>query len=528
VVRQHIIPGTQNDIYDLWINPPPASFGTNEVDVPTPNASVGADPNDGAEDQSGTGPGRFVIGSGLNAEFDEFRVTSSWAEATPWVGQCVAAAVAQHPSDVTQSAEISATFKVTAEGSSPTIQWQRSTNSGQSWEDIPGATAASYTTPPLLMSDNGNQYRAVVTTACDGSKATSSAATVTLTAPAETAVGVVMNDTFLDPDLGFDDRANPPVTPSNSVWYTAVTDNLTAFGQGGNMVGTPISGSSSLWLGYFVEAGDLPVHLAVGRALKVTLPFTPSSYGFFTANSRLRIGLFDYFDGGVRITADGSAAGGSRGNGRGVRGYMLNLDFGPTFGVNTPLQILARTFLDDDNLMGSIGSYNSFGSGPEGAALTGTPAFEAGTEYTLEFLVARTGINAIDVTTTITGGGNSWSHTITDTTYAYRRFDSFGLRVNSLETSADSFTFPEFRVEVIDAPVSLDPFPITSVQRVAPDSIKLTWDSQAGVSYQVLSTPSLPAVVWNTNATIVAEGISTSYTESTSGSARFYRISAQR
>src|SRR5690242_13021761 len=42
VVRQHMIPGAQNDVYDLWINPPAASFGANEASLPPPSASVGA------------------------------------------------------------------------------------------------------------------------------------------------------------------------------------------------------------------------------------------------------------------------------------------------------------------------------------------------------------------------------------------------------------------------------------------------------------------------------------------------------
>src|SRR4029077_8821791 len=136
VVRQHIIPGAQNDVYDLWINPAPQFFGTNEASIPPSDASVGALTTDGTEDASGTGPGRCVIASGANAQFDEFRIATTWAEATPWFGQCVAAgSAAGSPSSLTNSAEINSTFKVIPLGTSPTVQWQLSSNGGSTWSD---------------------------------------------------------------------------------------------------------------------------------------------------------------------------------------------------------------------------------------------------------------------------------------------------------------------------------------------------------------------------------------------------------
>jgi hypothetical protein len=526
VVRQHIIPSTNNDVYTLWINPPREFFGTNELNLPPADATVGTLATDGTEDASGTGPGRFVISSGVNAEMDEVRITTSWADATPPLGQCLPASVSSDPASVSQSAEISATLTVQAGGTSPTYQWQRSTNSGGNWFNIPGATTFTYTTPNLAFSESGSQYRAIIHVACDNSSATSAVATITLSAPIPTPLGIVMDDTFLDPDLGFDDRANPPLSSSNSLWYTATTDNLTAFGQGGNMLGTPLAGGSSLWLGYFTDTNQPPVHLAVGRALKVTLPFVPNSFGFHTNNSGLRVGLFDYYDGGARIIVDGPNVGGSRGNGGGVRGYMLNLDFGTNFTANSPLQLLGRSFLADDNLMGTIGDFQSFGSGPAGGGYTNAPAFQAGGEYTLEFTVVRTAVNSANITANISGGGTNWSHSVTDTNFAYHRFDSFAIRPNSLETSADSFTFHEFKVEVLAPPLTVPPFRLTAIQSLAPDAIKLTWDSVAGATYYVLSRDTItgPDV---TNATIVATGSSTSYTNTPiAGPQRFFRILA--
>jgi hypothetical protein len=524
VVRQHIIPAAQNDIYDLWINPPREFFGTNDANIPPSSASVGALTTDGTEDSSTTGPGRFVIGSGASANFDEFRVATTWAEAVPPLGQCNGAAVASDPVSVTQSAEISANFGVSAGGTSPTIQWQLSTDSGATWNNIANATASSYTTPNLPLSSSGNQYRAIVSVACNSSSATSAVAVVTLTAPVVSPVGLVMDD-FFDDQL----RDNTPVTVSNSVWRTANSANLDAIS--GDMVGTPLPGSSSLWLGYFTDDTEtnLPIHLDIGRALRITLPFTANSFNSFTNNAGLRIGAFDYADSGSRLTSDSPAAGGSTGNGINVRGYMLNLDFGTNFTANSPLQLLARNFLNDNNLMGTVADYVSLGSGPAGGGYSNAPSFHAGTQYTLVFTVARTAVNSVDITAAISGGGTNWTWSVTETNYAYHRFDAFGIRANSLETSADSFTFPEFRVELVQSAIVVPPFNITSIRSLAPDSIALTWTSVSGVNYQIQSRDSLSAGSWITNATILANSTSTFYTNSpipASVIQRYYRVVA--
>jgi hypothetical protein len=206
---------------------------------------------------------------------------------------------------------------------------------------------------------------------------------------------------------------------------------------------------------------------------------------------------------------------------------MLNVDFGPNFTDSTPMEIYVRTFLPDNNLMGSAGDYASLGSGP--SVNTNAPAFQGGSPYTLEFKVARTAVNSVDITTTITGGGTNWSLSVTDTNYALHRFDSFGIRPNSLETSADSFTFPDFIVEVLQGSVAVPPFNITDVQSLSPGSVKVTWTSVGGATYYLLSADSLSLPGWTTNATIVATGSSTSYTNSPipgNITQRYYRVLA--
>ncbi|MEI9962612.1 MAG: hypothetical protein WDM76_16300 [Limisphaerales bacterium] len=209
VVRQHAIVGAQNDVYDLWINPPASSFGVAEESLPPSGASVGALTSDGSEDTSTTGPGRLVLASGASANFDELRIASTWAEVTLPVGQCISAGIVSSPINQTNVAEIGTTFSVVASGTSPTYQWQISGPGSSIWTNISDATAATYTTPNLaLATDNGNKYRAIVTAPCDGTTATSGVATVTLTAPAVTPTGLVVHDVFSRRDSGTDNTHN--------------------------------------------------------------------------------------------------------------------------------------------------------------------------------------------------------------------------------------------------------------------------------------------------------------------------------
>ena len=68
-----------------------------------------------------------------------------------------------------------------SDGGSLSYQWQVSTNSGSTWSDISGATASQYTTPTLVIGDNGKQYRMAATNSKNGTTTTAYSAAATLT-----------------------------------------------------------------------------------------------------------------------------------------------------------------------------------------------------------------------------------------------------------------------------------------------------------------------------------------------------------
>ncbi len=90
--------------------------------------------------------------------------------------------ITAQPSSTTVSAGTIASFSASATGvPAPTIQWQFSTDGGNTWSNAPGQTSNSYSFT-ALQGQNGSRYRAVFTNAA-GSTATS-AATLTVIAGA--------------------------------------------------------------------------------------------------------------------------------------------------------------------------------------------------------------------------------------------------------------------------------------------------------------------------------------------------------
>lgn len=96
--------------------------------------------------------------------------------------------ITSHPQDSTVDEGQTGTFTVTASGTAPlAYQWRKNGS------DIAGATSATYTTPPTVMSDNGSTYLCVVSNSA-GSDTSNPATLTVLDATAPTVVSTVPED----------------------------------------------------------------------------------------------------------------------------------------------------------------------------------------------------------------------------------------------------------------------------------------------------------------------------------------------
>lgn len=98
-------------------------------------------------------------------------------------GVAVAPAITADPVSQTVMAGETASFTVLGQGTpTPAVQWQRrsagSPDPDSGWSDIEGATSLTYTTAPTALSNNGEQYRAILRNS--GGTATSLMATLTV------------------------------------------------------------------------------------------------------------------------------------------------------------------------------------------------------------------------------------------------------------------------------------------------------------------------------------------------------------
>ena len=96
---------------------------------------------------------------------------------------CNSVAVNAQPANVTTCVGSDAVFSVTADGTSPSYQWQVSTDGGATYTNIAGATGATLTIPAVTASMNNNKYRVLISNACPSS-VTSTGVTLTTNLPA--------------------------------------------------------------------------------------------------------------------------------------------------------------------------------------------------------------------------------------------------------------------------------------------------------------------------------------------------------
>lgn len=188
--------GISSDIYDgetsdadllvdkgmVYVSYVPGGTGS------TPDGKIRLKYFSGAEWEQ-VGPEMIYIGGSPSMAVDsgEFYVSfinndnsSAWVQRITPALSLSAPTVAVQPTDQTVTETLTAEFTAAASGvPMPMVQWQMSLDNGNTWNNIAGATANTFSITAAL-ADNKNQYRAVFTNS-EGS-ATSAAALLTVNA----------------------------------------------------------------------------------------------------------------------------------------------------------------------------------------------------------------------------------------------------------------------------------------------------------------------------------------------------------
>lgn len=145
-------------------------------------------------------------------------------EGTPTGGTVVKApTITTQPADMTVTEGQTASFTVTATSENLTYQWSQSTDQGESWREITGATGSTYTTAATTTSMSGYQYRCEVSNSAGS--VTSNAVTLTVNDPAPTTYTITAD---VDPVEAGTVTVNGSGTSDTVTANTSVTLNATA------------------------------------------------------------------------------------------------------------------------------------------------------------------------------------------------------------------------------------------------------------------------------------------------------------
>ena len=99
----------------------------------------------------------------------------------------VAPSFTQQPLGKSVGIGLTAAFTAAAAGTpAPSLQWQSQAPGTVGFLDLPGATAGTYTTPPLTLADTGTQFRCLATNVAGSVTSIVATATVTVVAPSFT------------------------------------------------------------------------------------------------------------------------------------------------------------------------------------------------------------------------------------------------------------------------------------------------------------------------------------------------------
>ena len=178
--------------------------------------------------------------------------------------------ITQQPQSTTVTVGQTANFSVTATGAGLTYQWQSKASGAGSFSDIPSANSSSYTTPVTVITDNGTQFRCVVS-----GSVTSNTATLSVLSGGPPAAFVTSTSLGGSLRTDFSGLVGMAITVGNSpLTVTSV----------GRMV---LSGNSSAHAVKFVDSSG--VDIPGGSATVNTAGGTPGTFVYATLSAPITL-----------------------------------------------------------------------------------------------------------------------------------------------------------------------------------------------------------------------------------------------
>jgi pectate lyase len=254
---------------------------------------------------------------------------------------------------------------------------------------------------------------------------------------------------FLDDTWADGTRTNQNL-PAESAWFSSSGAALTAAPNSMNLL---LSSSGVMGITYFTTNDTTPLQLSIGDTLTATFRMAFTNVAPPNGSQGFRITLADFADSVLspkRVSADGFS---SSSQGSNVQAYALFQNMGSSLNTAGAMDLRKRTTLNTGTLLSSTTDWSSIGAGP--TASNNFPGFAAGTQYTLQFSLKRTGASSMVVSATWSNTANSGfiSAAFADNSATNFNFDGIAFRPQQAAQAASNITFLEVRVEIVASPV---------------------------------------------------------------------------
>lgn len=231
------------------------------------------------------------------------------------IASCAPPTMTTQPTNQSALVAGSASFTAVAGGTPPSVQWQVSTDSGNNWANLEGATNTTLSLSNVTITMNGNQYRAVFTNACG--TVTSNAATLTVGKLTPT---VTLNSSAATTTYGqsvtFTATVSGAVSTSGTVIFkdgaATLGTGMLSSGQATVTTSTLAAGNHSLTVEYggdtnYFSGTSSALSQTINQAtLTVTADNKARSYG--AANPDLTATITGYVNNETSSVISGSAA----------------------------------------------------------------------------------------------------------------------------------------------------------------------------------------------------------------------------